>query len=144
MGGGSNLGNTLKNLYIGRAMIKLVVAYDTTIGLTTGGAILFFIKLLEERALFPGRAFELLEEFRDIFFGDIQDTNLELFVGLRIGYHVLQAAPGTFQFLKVFVVNNCIHRFRQLIVKVSHQKLDRRGRIGGIYFPFLKRFASQR
>ena len=53
-----------QHLDVRRRVVEVVVAHETAERLAAELAVLFFVDLLEEGALVPGRAFELLELFR--------------------------------------------------------------------------------
>ena len=59
--GGGDLRHAAEHLHIRRRVIEVIIADEAAVGLAAGRAEFLFVKLLEERALVPGRALELLE-----------------------------------------------------------------------------------
>ena len=80
-----------------RAVVEVVVADQAAEGLAAERAVFFFVQLLEDRALIPGRALVALEGLVQILLRDVHDPDLELLVGLGVVDQVVQPAPGAFE-----------------------------------------------
>ncbi len=57
-----------EQFYVWRTMVEMEVTYQTPVRLTTKLPILFFVHFLEDGALVPSSAFELLHRFMKILF----------------------------------------------------------------------------
>ena len=106
MGRGGDLGHLAQQFHVGRALVEVVVAHDGAEGFAAELAVLFLVDLLEQRALVPGRALEALEGFAQFLLGDVHHPDLQVLVRLGVVHHVVQAAPGAFEFLEVGVVQD--------------------------------------
>jgi hypothetical protein len=93
---------------VGRAVVEVVVADQAAEGLAAELAELFFVDLLEQRALVPGRALVALERLAQVLLGDVHHPDLEHLVGLGVVDQVVQAAPGAFELLEVLVVQDLV------------------------------------
>ncbi len=129
MRGRRHLGHAAQQLDIGRRMIELVVADQAAIGLAAELAIFLFIDLLEDRALVPGRALELLECPAELLLRDVEDADLQGLVGLGVVHQIMQPAPGRFQGLEVGVVQDQIDLLGQLLVERCDHRLNRVQRV---------------
>ena len=58
--GRGDLGDLPEQLHVRRAVVELIVAHQAAEGLAAELAVLLFVELLEDRALVPGGALELL------------------------------------------------------------------------------------
>src|SRR5439155_13040844 len=86
-------------------------------------------KLLEEWALIPGGALELLEGLAQVLLGDVHDANLQRLVRLRVVHQIMEPAPGPFQRAEFFVVDDGVDLLRQLLVDLGDDRLDRLDRV---------------
>ncbi len=102
---------------------KLKVAYHRTIRSAAKRSIFVFVDLLEEGRLvkFEG-SFEI---FQELFLSNAHHTYLELGPGERVLDQVVETAPRTFEFLKIFVVHDLVHLGRNQAVDLCDASIDR-------------------
>ena len=98
---GGDLRHVAQQLHVLRAVVEVVVADQQPVRLAAELAVFFFVDLLEDRALVPRRAAELLQRPAQLLLRDVQDADLQHLVGLGVVDQVVQAAPGAFQLLEV-------------------------------------------
>ena len=94
VGGRGDLGHLAQQLHVRRAVVEVVVADQAAEGLAAELAVLLLVELLEDRALVPGGALELLQGLVQLLLGDVHHPDLEHLVGLGVVDQVVQAAPG--------------------------------------------------
>jgi len=82
--------------------------------------------------------------FTQLVFGDIQHPNFQHFVGFGVVDQVMQAAPGTFQFLKIGMVYDEIQLFGDFLIQAGDNRLDRFYGIVGYFGNILQRILRQR
>ena len=125
MRGGRNLRHLGEQCYVLRVVVEIVVAYQAAEWLSTKLTVLRLIDLLEDRALVPQDAFVALQGATQLLLVDVEYLNLQHLIRLGVADQIVQPAPGTFQPLEVFVMNDPVHLFRELAIDLSNHALDR-------------------
>ena len=131
MHGRADLGQLTEQLDIGRRLVEVVVPNQAAIGLATELTVFLFVHLLEDRALIPGRALELLQGLVQLRLGDVEHANLQLLIALGVVDQVVQATPGAFHLLEIAVVDDLIDLGGKLGIDGGDDRLDRLDRIVG-------------
>ena len=124
MRGGRNFGHFAQQLYIRRALVKMVVADNGAEGFAAKLAVLLLINFLEQRALVPGSALEALERLTQIQLGDVHHADFQVLIRFSVVHHVVQAAPGTFELLKVRVVQDQVELGAQFFINRGNHGVD--------------------
>ena len=76
-----------------RAVVEVIVADQAAVGLAAELAVFFLVDFLEDGALVPGGPFEFLDRLAQLLLRDVEDANLQHFVGLGVVDQVVQAPP---------------------------------------------------
>ena len=74
-------------------MVKVVVADQTTIRFAAELTILFLVELFEDWALIPTRSLVAAHGLAQVVLGNVQDANLEHFIGIGVVDQIFQSAP---------------------------------------------------
>src|SRR3546814_433384 len=109
----------------------MIVADQTAIGFAAELSVFLLVDLLEDRALVPGGALELLQGASELALRDVHHPDLQHLVGFGVVDEVLEAAPGGFQPLEVLIVQDHVDLLRELAVDLRDDRLDRANRIVG-------------
>src|SRR5439155_7791657 len=96
--GGSNTGHFLEQSNVLRMAAELEISDQGAERSATKGAVLFFIDLLEDRALVE--LDRLVKVFEQIGLADIQQLDLETARSFRLLDEIVQSAPRAFQLLE--------------------------------------------
>ena len=110
-------------------MVEVIVADQAPERLTAELAVLGLVDLLEDRALVPRRALELLQRLAEFRLADVHEADLQHLVGLGVVHQVVQTAPGAFQLLEVGVMQDQIDLLTELAVDCRDHRLDRLGHV---------------
>src|SRR3546814_5584955 len=86
----------------------MIVADQTAIGFAAELSVFLLVDLLEDRALIPGGALELLQGAPEFALRDVHHPDFQHLVGFGVVDEVLEAAPGGFQPLKVLMVQDYV------------------------------------
>ena len=121
---GSDACHFAEQLHVRRRVVEVIVTNEAAVGLATELTIFFFVQLFEDRTLIPTGSFVPAHRFAQVIFRDIQDANLQHFVGIRVIDQILQSAPRAFEFLKFFVMKNQVHLIRQFFVDCRDQTFN--------------------
>ena len=119
---GRDLRNFLQQLQIFRMLAEFVVAHQRAERLAAENAVLFFVHLLEHRALVEFR--RTLQIAQQVLLRRIQNPDLQLRSGLRLVQQIFQSAPGRLQFLKLRVVQHFIQLQRNQMIDLRHASGD--------------------
>ena len=119
-----NLSDALEHLDIRRAVIEIIIAHQTTKRLSAGHAEFFFVKLLEQRALIPRRAFETLERLGRIFFRDVHHPDFQVLACLRVVDEIMQSAPRTFECFEIVMMKDEVDLLGELAVNFRDDRLN--------------------
>ncbi len=144
MGGCRDLGDALQQLDVRSALVEVVVAYDAAEGLAARGAVLILVDLLEERALIPGAALELLDGLLQILLADVEHADLERLAGLCVADEIGEPSPCALKALEVLVVDNLVDLGAQLGVKLGDNALDGLDGVAAHDVRALERLGDQR
>ena len=131
MGAGGDLGDVAEELRVGGGVVEVVVADQEAERLAAELAELLLVDLLEDGALVPGGAAELLEVLGQVLLGDVEDLDLQGLVGFGVVDEVGEAAPGGFELLEVLVVHDGVDLLGQLGVDGGDHRLDGAERVVG-------------
>ncbi len=124
VGGGGDLGHLAEQFHVRRAVVEVVVADQAAERLAAELAVLLLVELLEDGALVPGRALELLQGLAQLLLRDVHHPDLEHLVRFGVVHQVMQAAPGALQLLEVLVVQDLVDLLGQLAVDLGDHRLD--------------------
>ncbi len=122
------LGNFSQQLYVGRAVIEVIIADQAADGLSAELAVLFLIHTLEDGALVPAHALVPFKRAAQFRLGHAHHADLQKFVGFCVGDEVMQAAPRPLQLLEIGVMHHAIDLLRHLSIDLGDDGLD--GAIG--------------
>ncbi len=120
---GCNLAHLLKQLDVFAAAPELVIADEGREGCTAEDAELFFVNLLEERALVELR--RALQIAQQVALGDVQHLDLEHVAGFAVIHQVLDAAPGAFELLERLMVQHFVQLHRDQPVDLRNARANR-------------------
>ncbi len=124
MGGRSHLRDLFEQFQVLRGTAEFVVADERGNRLAAENTVLFFVNLLEERALIELRSpLQIAQQF---FLAGVQDPDLQHRTGRRVVQQVLQAAPGALQLLKLRVVQDFVELNRNQVVDLRDPRVDHR------------------
>src|ERR1035438_6026377 len=84
---------------------------------------LFFVDFLEHRALVELRS--PLQIAQQVFFGAVDDLELQIDAGFGAGQQVLQAAPARFQLLERGVVQHLVQLEGKQVIDLRDTSVDR-------------------
>ena len=139
-----HLGDVAQQLRVHRAVVEVVVADQYAERLAAELAVFLLVHFLEDRALVPGSAAELLERAAQLLLGDVEDLDLQELVGFGVVDQVGQPAPRRLQLLEVLVVHDLVDLAGQLGVDRRDHRLDRTQRVVGDQAGAGERLARQR
>ena len=129
MGRGSDLGYFAQHRNVGGTVVEVVVSHEATVGFAADQSEFLFVELLEDRALIPGGTLEFLQGLAEILLGDVQDTDFEHLVGFGVVDQMMQTAPGAFELLEIFVVDDLVDLIAQFLVDFGDDPFDGFNRI---------------
>ena len=109
-----NLGDFAQQFHVRRAVVEVVVADQAAVGRAAELAVFLLVDLLEDRALVPGRALELLERLVQVLLRDVHHADLQRLVGLGVVDQVVQPPPGPFEPLEIFVMEDLVDLLGEL------------------------------
>ena len=139
-----DLRHLAEQLDVGRRVVEVVVADQRAERLAAELAVLFFVQLLEERRLVPGRALVALQRLAEVLLGDRHHADLQRLVGLGVVHHVVQAAPGRLELLEVLVMQDEVDLLGHLAVERGDHRLDAGHGVGADQLDVRQRLLRQR
>ncbi|MNK89250.1 hypothetical protein D3C87_1092530 [compost metagenome] len=117
-----DVGNLFEQVHVFRAAVELVVTQQHAERCTTEGAVLFFVDLLEQRALVEfGSGLEVAYQ---VFLRSIEQVDLQRSAGFGLVDLILQAAPGRFQLLEFTGVHDLVHLLGEHRVDLGDARIE--------------------
>jgi hypothetical protein len=121
---GGDLRHLAEQLDIGRRVIEMIVTDQATVRLATELTVFLLVNALEQRALIPGHALVFAQRLAQLLLGDVQDADLQHFVGLGVVDEIVQAAPRALDLLEALVMQDQVDLVGQLFVDLGNNRLD--------------------
>ncbi len=121
---GRDLGDLAQQFHVRRIVVEIVVAHDAAERGPAELAVFLFVDLLEDRALVPGRALELLEGLVQVLLGDVHHADLQRLIGLGVAHQVVQPPPGALEPLVVLVMDDLVDLLGQFLVDRGDDRFD--------------------
>ncbi len=100
---------------------QIIITKQATVGFATKLTVLLFVELLEDRALIPIGSFELLQRLVELSLRDVQNPNFQHLVSFGVVDDVMESPPCTLKSTKIFMMNDLIHLFGELLVNRRYQ-----------------------
>ncbi|MCY1395425.1 hypothetical protein D9M71_103700 [compost metagenome] len=120
-----DLGHFAQGFHVLGAVIEVEVAHQAAEWLAAELAVLFFVDLLEDRALVEAHALVAFQLAAELLLGQRHEADLQHLVGFGVVHQIVQAAPGAFQFLEFGMVDDQVDLLGQLAVDLGDDRLDR-------------------
>ena len=127
MCGSRDMRDLFQQIHVLRVAAELVISDQHAVGGAAEGAVLFFVDLLEQRALVElGRRLEVLDQ---VLLGRIQHVDFHVGAGLGLIGQIFQTAPGSLELLELAGVHDFIELIGQQGIDFRDTRVEDRDQV---------------